>query len=196
MNNKRNLEAYDQAYKGLVRSPFAFLIGGPCGLIINAVYSVIQINDEVQRENAHKKYLEDTGIYGNPDVFADGRKKLLDERAKKQEKSDSQLHYLRDEFDYCEDRSIEYDCWVKYNSKKPFTHADKYYDAIIHTGSSLNDIWKGRYLPEKEFIDNYKRDKASGKIIKKYRFYNNNVRMTFGYKTENDFLFTGMFTQI
>lgn len=59
MSNKgKNLEARDQVLKGVLRTPLAFVMGGPVGLVVNVIATATGAKYEIDRENEHKKYLE------------------------------------------------------------------------------------------------------------------------------------------
>lgn len=55
---EKNLEARNQVLEGVLRTPLALICGGPVGVIVNAVYTAASAKHEIDREEAHKQYLE------------------------------------------------------------------------------------------------------------------------------------------
>lgn len=53
----KNLEAKDEIYKGIFRTPFAIIFGGPFGVIINSIYTALSVNHEIVEAENHKKYI-------------------------------------------------------------------------------------------------------------------------------------------
>lgn len=190
----KNLEAIDQGYKGIFRTPFAFLLGGPVGLIANAAYTAYKVNDEIKTEAQHKEYLKSLGSPNQKTL-----KDFYEERERKKnlekQKENEMIDYLKNEFIDSEDISFDDEFHFRYITSDKFTYKDQHYEAIFHYKDLLFG-WKGKYLPTEEFIDKYNNDKKSGIITEKQKFYNNKVRATFGYKTEQGYFFTGMFTLI
>ena len=53
--NNTNIEAKSKVVSGVVRSLPAFLIGGPMGLMANAVYTTINVKEEIDEEEKRKQ---------------------------------------------------------------------------------------------------------------------------------------------
>ena len=53
----KNLEAKNEVYKGIVRTPFSILFGGPVGFITNIAYTIYKAKNEIKQENSHKEYI-------------------------------------------------------------------------------------------------------------------------------------------
>ena len=202
-NNNKNLEAENEIFKGIFRTPFAFLFGGPTGFIANILFTAWMADDEIKRENAHKEKLKEMGVIGDPDIFKVGREVMNNQKKLYNDVKNDQLSYLKKEFNECEDPSFA-DCFnIRFHKKATEAlHKERHYAASITYGDNYIDNTCGAsYLPENEFIEKYKRDRLNGNIIKKYKFYNNNQRITFGYMIKckdgiNRIIFTGLFTQI
>lgn len=194
MGNK-NLEAENELFKGLIRTPLAFLVGGPTGLIGNFIFTALKADKEIDRENKHKEYVKaQYKKIKTPDEYR------LDENQKKKAKGllyNNQINFLKNEFRDSEDISFAEWSGAKYLTKEVFTYVNRRYRVSIRCGSNfMMDSIGATYLPEDEFIAKYKEDMANNNIIKKYKLYNNDVRVTFCYTTLYDNYCTGMFTQI
>lgn len=82
-NKEKNLEAGDQVLKGVLRTPLAFVMGGPVGLVVNAAVTAANAKYEIDRENEHKKYLESLkpkhSTFEEVEARHNQRQKLIDE---------------------------------------------------------------------------------------------------------------------
>lgn len=189
----KNLEAKDQIYRGIFRMPFAFLFGGPIGIITNTIFTTVKVNGEINRENQHKKYIESIIETSATQKKYIEERKSEDKRIK--ENKIKNIDFLKEEFYNCEDISYDSNFHLTYFGKEKLLYESKHYKARFSNGN-LNDSWIGNYLPIQEFIKKYQTDCTNGNVIKKYRFFNNKIRATFGYKTVDGFFFTGMFVMI
>lgn len=190
----KNLEAIDQGYKGIFRTPFAFLLGGPVGLIANAAYTAYKVNDEIKTEARHKEYLK-TLVAPNQKTLKEFYEERERQKNLEKQKEIEKVEYLKSEFSDGKDISFDDGFHFRYITDDKFTYKDRYYEAIFHYKDPLFG-WRAKYYPIDEFISMYENDKKAGNIIEKNRFYNNEVRATFGYKTNQGYFFTGMFTLI
>jgi len=182
----RNLEAENEVFKGIFRTPFAFLIGGPTGVIANAAYTAFKANDEVKQEEERKKKWDSQFV----DVEENGRKIKEQKRTEEEKKSNERkanIAYLRNEFDNCED--ISFGEWFKcnciYHKKIDYNYdleKQLYRVSIRHT---LNESFGANYLQMSEFIEKYKSDLENGIIEKKYRLYSKKAYVRFCYKIKN-----------
>ena len=195
-NNGKNLEAENELFKGVFRTPLAIMFGGLIGFLYNAIYTGARVNYEINREINHKEYLKSLGIDGETDICKKGREKRVAEEKQIAINKHNTFLYLMREFEDGDDYSFDEGCRIQYRCKERFTHANKHYTAIIHIGYGIDKMWGGQYLPEDEFIKKYEYDLANGNVKQKYKFMNNKVRGAFGYKTEDGFWFTGMFTTV
>ncbi len=191
---KHNLESKNEIYKGVFRTPFAFLLGGPIGFISNIIFTAYKSKDEIKREEEHKKYID--SIYLKQSTLREYKEKKAKEKKRTNELISNNIEYLKCEFRGSKDFSFTKGFHVSYLNTKDFLNENKFYKArfILNYGIGSENTWVGSYYPIDDFIVKYKNDLNAGNILEKNTFYNNNVRATYGYKTNNEYIFTGMFT--
>lgn len=182
----KNLEAENEAFKGAFRTPFAFLFGGPVGVIANIIYTIFKAHDEVKQEEKRKEWWNAQFV----NVEENGRRIKEQKRLeadKKVSERDSNIAYLRGEFDDCED--ISFDEWFKCKCIF-YKNIDYNYDlekqlCRVSIQYTLHESFGAKYLPMSEFVEKYKSDLDNGFIEKKYKLYGKKAHVRFCYKIKD-----------
>ena len=162
---KKNLEAENEIFKGIFRSPFSFLIGGPCGFVANAIYTIIRTHDEIKQNEQHKEFIN-SQFCPMVDIKEIEENKII-ENAKLNEARKQIATWLYNEFgaaeEICLDKSYYY---FRFLSKDKLFHGNKQ-KSCIRFGVTSKD-YVGYCYHIEDFIKYYKKDLKENNITKKY----------------------------
>ena len=120
----KNLEAQNQIYRGIFRTPLAFLFGGPVGLIANTIFTASKVKDEIEREEKHKEYIESLFVKTVSQKEYLENKKV--ERINNDNLKNDNINYLKDEFINSEDLSFDDDFCFRYYGNDILRHLPLY----------------------------------------------------------------------
>ena len=175
----KNLEAQNEVYKGLFRTPFAFLLGGPFGLAVNTTYTAIKVKNEIKGEIDHKKYLESI-VKHTPTL------KEYYDKLDKEEKEKEKTQKLLVDFFYLEFQNGHY----VNEDEKYFMFSDlkggvfrKDAQSMTFSFSGKNPMRGIRYRIE-SFAEQYYKDKLQDNIKEVYIFRHGQA--AFGYCDKNN----------
>ncbi len=189
MKNK-NLEAENEVFKGMFRTPFAFLIGGPVGVIANTIYTSIKAKEEITQNELHKNFVSSQfqKVQKLDEYLEEKKNNSLSDTLRWK----SLIDYLSNEFDNSEDISFNDGSSIVFCTKDKLPKRKNHYRVIIRYGNDIFNSFGADYLPENEFVEKYKEDKKNNKICNMYKMYNNNINMTFCYQAGSNYYCTGM----
>ena len=106
---QKNLEAQNEIYKGLFRMPFAFLSGGPFGLLANAAYSIYKVKMEIGREKAFEEWLDTQFVHEKS-----YHEKMFEFKENEEKKKNDKIHkllFLNNVFKDADDPTVLYKCY-------------------------------------------------------------------------------------
>lgn len=189
-NERKNLEAINETYKGLIRTPFSFLIGGPVGLVVNTIYSLFKVKHEIKRE---KEFQGKMANVFAPNSSYEEKKNIFENTKKHIKENDNELCITikNDYYTDCLDMSIYYNCcsaggntslgFKKYMNKCfRFMPYNSVVDGVYFPMKQINSV---DYFPEK-FFEEIQYDDSINNIGEKY-YYTNSSSYTFLYQRIN-----------
>lgn len=187
--NTKNLEAQNEIYKSIIRTPFAVLLGGHLGLIANTIFSIFNVRHEIKREEEFKSWLNNQFI--KETSFDIKQEKYHQEKNQKMEKSSNNIDYLANEFkNACNPQDV-FNCYFTFNNKFSKNFANSAYFSFIPKKSIINGVYYsikefiGEYYPLDQFIEIYKSDLNSNNIERMYRLNDNKNHTAYIYKKIN-----------
>lgn len=170
---KKNLEAENEIYKGLFRTPISFLLGGPYGLFVNTLYTIFRGKSEIQKEEEHKRFIESQFKQTVDLTQVHHMKEKEEEKAKEVERSLYDI--LLQEFDECEYVSKDdKNYWFQYHSKYNVYNKKPQKCSLLY-GKFFNKKSVGWCYEIDEFYNRYLKDKTNNNIKEKYRFVDHTV---------------------
>ena len=181
MGDQKNLEARNELYKGAFRTPFAFLLGGPAGVILNAVYTGLKTGSEVKEHNEFLEKMESE------------RKEYEAKKAETIAKIEAEEKIYADVYDdFCKGTNIKRDYIRRFDTTGDYNwyKMEAYLEMILTDNGS--GITEGKHLGYmyrmKEFCKKYFEDKENDNIKAMLWFMAKRSCMspTIGYVTKAD----------
>jgi hypothetical protein len=171
----KNLEALDEAYKGIFRTPFALLLGGPAGVVINAIYSAIKVKNEIKEANDFNIQREARRKGGVE--YEKRLRKMVEEKEEKEAMAKQEAKYLYELGDYIKqffkDVKNSDDVYNLYMWGRKYNGINVY-DINLHCKdlldtNNINLHVVSKKYTTKEFIEQYQRDMLDDNIKNMYK---------------------------
>ena len=193
---KPNLAARDEAINGVLRTPIAFLMGGPAGIIANAAYTALKVHYEnEQQKKCDGRYRELTyQPYFDPKVIeARKQKEEAEKNAARQAIMDKRKEIstlIRDLFANATDADNDVNgdgrvmSWgITKDIRKMLNYPDEdrlywIYSSVPSEmfGDSLFNRFSSEYYEPQEFLDYFHDDLENDNIEKMYVWKRNDYK--------------------
>lgn len=172
---EKNLEALDEAYKGIFRTPFALLLGGPAGVVINAIYSAIKVKNEIKEANDFNIQREARRKGGVE--YEKRLRKMVEEKEAKEAIAKQEAKYLYELGDHIKqffkDVKNSDDVYNLYMWGRTYNGMNVYeinlYCKDLLDPNILNLHLVSKKYTTKEFIEQYQKDMSNDNIENVYK---------------------------